>query len=191
MRIIPAVRVFCRNMARDGNLESLATFARPGATRMKEIPTVSWAMPRRVLRMAPFATMLLFAVATGSTEVPRQGIVRPFSEVKFAADDDVKCLAGVVEKGDPASGPSTFILKAPAGCVVAPHYHTAEEQLMVVRGKVLTGMEGMSEVVLGSGGFAMMPGKAVHWFTCTSQDSCVMFVTFDRTYDIVWVKPKK
>src|SRR5262249_32840757 len=63
-----------------------------------------------------------------------QGVVRRFSEVKFAPDDDVKCLNGVVEKGDPATGPSTFILKAAPGCVVAPHYHTAEEQLMVVRG---------------------------------------------------------
>ena len=60
----------------------------------------------------------------------------------------------------------------------------------MVRGEVLTGMEGMSETVLGPGGFAMMPGKAVHWFTCTSKDACLMFVTFDRTYDIVWVKEK-
>jgi quercetin dioxygenase-like cupin family protein len=150
-------------------------------------------MTRRLRRATPFVVMLLCMVAAGSAQAPRQGVVRPLSAVKFAADDDVKCLAGVLENGDPASGPSTFILKAPTGCVVAPHYHTAEEQLIVVRGEVSTGMEGMSETVLGPGGFAMMPGKAVHWFTCTaaSKDGCVMFVTFDRTYDIVWVKEKK
>jgi quercetin dioxygenase-like cupin family protein len=158
---------------------------------MNESRTVSRTIACKVLRVAPFALVLLFAVAAGFAQAPRQGVVRPLSEVKFEADDDVKCLAGVLENGDPASGPSTFILKAPAGCVVAPHYHTAEEQLIVVRGEVSTGMEGMSEVVLGAAGFAMMPGKVVHWFTCTSKEACLMFVTFDRAYDIVWVKQNK
>src|ERR1700687_500171 len=116
-------------------------FAKRGAT-MKEIWDALPAVSRRILRAAPFAAMLLCVVAAGSAQAPRKGVVRPLSAVKFAADDDVKCLAGVLENGDPASGASTFILKAPAGCVVAPHYHTAEEQLIVVRGEVSTGMEG-------------------------------------------------
>jgi quercetin dioxygenase-like cupin family protein len=75
--------------------------------------------------------------------------------------------------------------------VVPAHYHTAEEQLMVVQGDVLTGMDGMAEATLGPGGFAMMPSKAMHWFTCKSKNTCLMFVTFDRTYDIVWAKQAK
>jgi quercetin dioxygenase-like cupin family protein len=62
---------------------------------------------------------------------------------------------------------------------------------MVVRGEVLTGMDGMSEKTLGPGGFAIMPSKAVHWFTCAGKTECLMFVTFDRRYDIVWVTPQK
>ena len=82
-------------------------------------------------------------------------------------------------------------MKATPKCVVSPHYHTAEEQLIIVKGNVSTGMEGMKDTVLGPGGFAMMPSKAMHWFTCKSKDTCLMFVTFDRTYDIVWAKPQK
>jgi hypothetical protein len=52
-------------------------------------------------------------------------------------------------------------------------------------------MEGMKDAVLGPGGFAMMPSKASHWFTCTAKEECLMFVTFDRAYDIVWIKPDK
>jgi hypothetical protein len=37
-----------------------------------------------------------------------------------------------LETGDPLTGPSTWILKARPGCVVAWHSHTAEEQLIVV-----------------------------------------------------------
>jgi hypothetical protein len=49
----------------------------------------------------------------------------------------------------------------------------------------------MSEHTLAPGGFAMMPGKAMHWFTCQSKSPCLMFITFDRTYDITWAKPQK
>jgi quercetin dioxygenase-like cupin family protein len=128
-----------------------------------------------------------------SAQESKAGIVKPLSEVKFDPDDDVKCLHGVVENGNPDTGPSTFLLKAAAGCVVKPHYHTAEEQLIVVKGDVSTGMQGTKDTVLGAGGFAMMPGKMPHWFTCTkeSKDGCLMFVTFDQKYDIVWVDGEK
>jgi quercetin dioxygenase-like cupin family protein len=77
-----------------------------------------------------------------------------------------------------------ILLEAAPGCVVPPHFHTAEEQLIAVRGEVSTGMEEMSATLLGPGGFAMMPGKKTHWFTCVSKTECLMFVTFDQKYDI-------
>jgi hypothetical protein len=52
----------------------------------------------------------------------------------------------------------------------------------------LTEMDGMPSTTLGPGGFAMMPSKAKHQFSCESKSGCTLFVTFDRTYDIVWVK---
>jgi quercetin dioxygenase-like cupin family protein len=143
------------------------------------------------LRGISSATLLLVAAIACTAQAPKPGIVRPLGDVKFAPDDDVKCLVDVLENGDPDSGPSTFVMKASPNCVVAPHYHTAEEQLMVVRGEVTTGMAGMRDTVLAAGGFAMMPSKQIHWFTCTSKEGCLMFVTFDRKYDIVWVKQEK
>lgn len=133
-----------------------------------------------------FATTLaLFAQA------PKAGIVRPLADVKFPKDDKPDCLQFALENGELKSGPTTAIMKATPGCVVPPHYHSAEEQLIIVRGEVSTGMEGMHDTVLGPGGFAMMPSKQVHWFTCTAKEECLMFVTFDRAYDIVWVKQPK
>ena len=82
-------------------------------------------------------------------------------------------------------------MKAAPNCVVPAHYHTAEEQLLIVGGEVSTGMEGLPDTVLGPGGFAMMTSKQVHWFTCAAREECLMFVTFDRAYDIVWVKDRK
>jgi quercetin dioxygenase-like cupin family protein len=144
----------------------------------------------KVLFPALLVLVLLLGFRDSSGQAPSQGIVRPLARAKFAPGDDVKCLSDVLENGDPATGPSTFLLKAPPKCLVPPHFHSAEEQLIVVSGEVSTGMDGMPDTVLGSGGFAMMPGNKPHWFSCVGKAECLMFVTFDRKYDITWVKQK-
>jgi quercetin dioxygenase-like cupin family protein len=137
------------------------------------------------------AILLLGIASLSPAQTKNHGVVRPLSDVKFLPDDDVKCLFSTVETGDPSKGPSTIILKAPPNCLVPWHYHTAAEQLIVTDGTVRTEMEGMPAQSLGPGGFAMMPGKAQHRFSCQSKTACVMFVTFDRPYDIFWVKDNK
>jgi len=137
---------------------------------------------RRIVVLASGVVLAAF-IAPAQT-----GVARSLAEVKFAPDDDVKCLSSAVETGDPATGPSTIILKAPPHCVIPWHYHTAQEQLIVIQGRVPTEMEGMAKMDLGPGGFAMMPGKAKHQFSCESKTPCVLFVMFDRKYDIFWVK---
>jgi len=134
-----------------------------------------------------FVFVILVALACLHAQTAKQGVVRPLAETKFSADEPA-CLSSASENGDPDTGPSTFILKAPSGCLVPWHYHTAEEQLIVVSGDVLTEMDGMAAKTLGPGGFAMMPSKAKHQFTCHSKSECILLVTFDRKYDIVWVK---
>jgi hypothetical protein len=115
----------------------------------------------------------------------------PLSKVEFTQDEDVKCLASSLSSGDPATGPSTFLLKSPPGCLVRWHYHTAQEQLMVVQGEVLTEMEGMAKTRLGPGGFGFMESRAKHQFTCSGTAECLLFVTFDRAYDIFWEAPAR
>ncbi len=141
------------------------------------------------------ACLCLLLAVTLTAQAPtggaKTGIVRQLADVKFPSGDGPDCLQFVLENGDLNTGPTTAIMKAAPKCVVPPHYHTAEEQLIIVKGYVSTGMEWMKDTVLGPGGFAMMPSKAPHWFTCTAKEECLMFVTFDRAYDIVWLKPGK
>lgn len=148
-------------------------------------------MLRRTLLTGGFVAFLLSVTVTMAAQGARQGIVSPISKIKWEQDSDLKCLTSALENGDPATGASTFILKATQDCVVPWHYHTAEEQLLVVRGDILTEMERMDATVLDAGGFAVMPGKVKHQFLCQSKGGCVMFVTFDRAYDISWVNQKK
>lgn len=160
---------------------------------MKKINGVSGRTARIVLGLAPLVILLaaLGASSRGQGQISPHGIVTPLASAKLVFDGEPACLKVARENGDPDKGASTFLLEAPSGCVVPAHYHTAEEQLMVVRGDVRTGMDGMAEATLGPGGFAMMPSKAMHWFSCQSKSPCLMFVTFDRKYDIVWARPQK
>lgn len=135
-----------------------------------------------------FMVLVLSGIIGASAAGTSDGVVRPLSGVKFEQDEDVKCLRSALESGDPRTGPSTVILSAPAKCAVPWHYHTAEEQLVVIRGSVVTEMDGMQASTLGAGGFALMPSKKHHRFSCDSDSGCLMVVTFDRTYDIFWLK---
>jgi len=139
-----------------------------------------------ILAALPFTVMGNPANPAVSAETAHRAVT-PLKDAPFVQDDDVKCLKSALENGNPETGPSTFLLKAPPGCRVAAHYHTAEEQLIVIQGSVLTGMKGMPSVTLTAGGFAVMPAKAIHSFSCIGTASCLMVVTFNQKYDIVWV----
>jgi quercetin dioxygenase-like cupin family protein len=133
---------------------------------------------------------LLAALPFVSSAEPAPHAITPLQEAAFTQDDDVKCLKDALENGDPSTGPSTLLLKATAGCRVPPHSHTAEEQLIVIQGSVSTGMKGMPDKVLTAGGVAVMPGKAIHWFSCVGTAPCLMAVTFNQKYDITWAQDK-
>ncbi len=139
--------------------------------------------------------VFLFLVAEAlpglMAQAEEQHGIMPLAKVKFVPDEDVKCLSYAVESGDPNQGASTMILKAPPECVVPWHYHTAREELMVARGSVLTEMEGVLSTTLEPGGFGTMRSGEKHQFTCTEKSECILFVTFDRAYDIHWVREKK
>jgi quercetin dioxygenase-like cupin family protein len=158
---------------------------------MKKMSASSGKTTRMLLCFAPLAIVLAAVAASSQGQTAPHGVVTPLASAKLTSDGQPACLKSALENGDPNTGPSTFLLEAAPGCVVPAHYHTAEEQLIVVHGDVLTGMDSMSEETLGPGGFAMMPSKAMHWFTCQSKSPCLMFITFDRKYDIVWAKPMK
>jgi len=56
---------------------------------------------------------------------------------------------------------------------------------MMVSGSAKIEMKGGSTATIGPGGYAKMPSKHVHQFTCTS--ACTGFVSSDRAFDIHYV----
>jgi quercetin dioxygenase-like cupin family protein len=134
------------------------------------------------------ACLAVFISGAAAAEERATGAIKPLSSVKFSPDEDVKCLLSAIETGDPKTGRSTLILKASPGCVVPWHFHTAEEQLIIISGAVLAEMAEHRPTRLGPGGFAVMAGHMAHQFTCRGTSACLMIVAFDRAYDIFWGK---
>jgi len=115
------------------------------------------------------------------------GGARKMSENKFAPLPGLPaCATLAVESGDPSQGASVILLKGSAGCVIPWHWHTPTEQVMIVSGSAKVQMRDSGQATtLGPGGYARMPSKHVHQFTCAS--ACAAFVSSDATFDIHYV----
>jgi quercetin dioxygenase-like cupin family protein len=95
------------------------------------------------------------------------------------------CMTISAQRGDPMKGPAVLLLKFKSGCVVPWHWHTANENLMMVSGKAKGEMKPGGTHVLTAGDYLFMAGKQVHQFTCLS--SCLVFDVIDGAFDIHYV----
>ena len=114
------------------------------------------------------------------------GVLRKLSENKLRPMAGLPtCITMAVESGDPSKGSSVIVFKGTSGCSISWHWHTPTEHVMIVSGSAKVEMRGGSSSTLGPGGYAMMPSKHVHQFTCTS--ACTAFVSSDAAFDIHYV----
>src|SRR5882757_5944053 len=98
------------------------------AQRCSEFPKARRSVRKQFLLTTILPLMLPLCGTAAVTEGSAAGAMKPLRSVQFSPDGDVKCLSSALETGDPKTGPSTWILKAPAGCVIPWHFHTAQEQ---------------------------------------------------------------
>jgi quercetin dioxygenase-like cupin family protein len=95
------------------------------------------------------------------------------------------CMTLSAQRGDPTKGAAVLLLKFTSGCVVPWHWHTANENLMMLSGKARGEMKPGGAHSLTAGDYLYMAGKQVHQFTCLS--SCVVFDVIDGAFDIHYV----
>ena len=129
---------------------------------------------------------LLSLIATAAAQSGDMDIAQNLAADKFQKVPGApECLTAAVEQGDPSKA-VVFLLKATAGCSVPWHYHTANEQLMLVSGTGRVEMKDAKPVDLHAGGFAYAPAKHVHKFTCVGRP-CEFFLSSDAAFDIHYV----
>ena len=131
-------------------------------------------------------TYVLFAAVVYAQDA---GVIRKMADSKFAPQAGLpSCVTVAPHNGDPAIGAFVILFKAKSGCAVPWHWHSGTENVMMVAGsaKIETkSSEKSSGLALGPGGYALLPPKHVHQFTCSS--ACTAFVTSDWAFDIHYV----
>lgn len=113
--------------------------------------------------------------------VARSAESAQFAKVAGAPD----CVTAAVHRGNPKEGASTMLFRATNGCVIPWHWHSADEQWMIVSGTARVEMKGQRAVALKAGGFVFTPARHVHQFSCSG--SCVLFRTINAALDIHYV----
>jgi glyoxylate utilization-related uncharacterized protein len=83
---------------------------------------------------------------------------------------------------DPVSGALDVFARYPAGFVFPPHWHMANERLLLVEGKLQIDLGGKIKA-LDPGGFAFLPAREVQRISCVSKTRCVVYMSWDGKYD--------
>ena len=94
------------------------------------------------------------------------------------------CMTISAQRGDPTKGAAVLLLQVKSGCVVPWHWHTANENLIMVSGKAKAEMSGGAQA-MAMGDYLYLAGREVHQFTCIN--SCLVFDVIDGAFDIHYV----
>ncbi|HXP47122.1 MAG TPA: cupin domain-containing protein [Terriglobales bacterium] len=137
---------------------------------------------RFVLLVAAVGLVALCAWAQGADETH----IANSGQLKFGPGPNLpSCLTMAVEHGDPSKGAFTLLLKFTSGCRVPMHWHTSAEELILVSGSGKMQMQDGTSSTVDRGGFAYIPSKHPHAFTCAT--ACTAFLSGDAAFDIHYV----
>lgn len=95
------------------------------------------------------------------------------------------CAQASVLSGDPEKGPSIMLAKAKAGCAFPWHWHTPNENVMMVSGTGRIETKDGKPAMAQPGAYAMMPSKHVHQFRCMTP--CALYLYADGPFDMHYV----
>ncbi len=133
--------------------------------------------------------LLICSSSMVAQESSEQVVIKKAATSKFTTVPNVPaCITVAVDRGDPATGPSAMLNKFAAGCTVPWHWHTPNEQLMIVSGVLRVEMKDEKPVVQRAGDFAFLPARHIHRAMCVSVP-CVLFLTSDGPFDVHYAGP--
>lgn len=95
------------------------------------------------------------------------------------------CATFAAQRGDPTKGAAVLLLKLKSGCVIPWHWHTSNENLMMVSGKAKAEMKTGGSHMMTAGDYMYLPSKQGHQFNCMS--SCSLFDQTDGAFDIHYI----
>lgn len=90
-----------------------------------------------------------------------------------------------VLNGDPSKNNADIFFRVPANSVIASHWHTSAERMVLVSGELDVTYEGHDTVSLKTGMYAYGPARLPHSAKCGVSAPCVLFIAFEEPVDAV------
>jgi quercetin dioxygenase-like cupin family protein len=92
--------------------------------------------------------------------------------------------------GSPEKKNTDVFFKVPANYSIPAHTHTSAEHMTLISGNLEIKYKDAAKVELKPGSYAFGPAEHAHEAKCTSNDSCVLFISFDEPIDAKLFKGK-
>ncbi len=126
-----------------------------------------------------FALFLL----TASLAMP-QSVLSNLAGAKWTHDKgDPPGAESVFLRQDAQTGGMELLVRYPSGHVFTPHWHSVNERILVLEGRLSVKVGEGDAASLDPGGFAFLPAKEVQRLTCAPQSRCTFYISWDGKLD--------
>ena len=126
--------------------------------------------------------LTIFLIAAGVAMA--QSVVTNIADAKWTHDKgDPPGSESVFLREDAKTGGMELLVRFPAGHVIAPQWHSANERVIVAEGKVSVRVGSAAETQLDPGGYAFLPAKEVQHIACVSKTRCTFYLQWDGKLD--------
>ena len=128
---------------------------------------------------SPHVVLLLGLLTIASAQTASKATVVNLESAQWThGKGEPEGSGGVELHTDPATGGMDLLVRFPAGHVIAPHFHTSNERVIVVEGQ-LTLRQDSNESKIDTGGYAFLPSHEVQRLSCTSKTRCTFYLSWD------------
>lgn len=144
---------------------------------MKKLIAAAFAMTLALAAFAPHA-------ADKGGKKGGNAVLQPASDFKWNDVPDFPGLKMAVLQGDPAKGPSHFMIRFTGGFAAPLHHHSSDHYGTVVAGTLALTVDGR-ETKLPAGSFFSFKGKKQHMTKCEAGAECVLSMDVRGKWDVV------
>jgi quercetin dioxygenase-like cupin family protein len=126
-----------------------------------------------------FALLLL----TARLAMP-QSVLTNLADAKWVHDKgDPPGVENAFLRQDAQTGGMELLVRVPADHVFAPHWHSVNERIVVLEGKLSVKLGDRAGTSLDAGGFAFLPAKEVQHLACAAESRCTFYIYWDGKLD--------
>jgi quercetin dioxygenase-like cupin family protein len=130
----------------------------------------------KLVSVALAAGMLLAQPSANAPVISNQ------KDAAFTPESGTSGADAALLREDPQTGGLELFVRYPAGHVFAPHWHSANERIVLIEG-TMSIQVGDIQKELQPGGYAFLPAKQVQTMSCGTASHCGFYVYWDGKLD--------